>query len=132
MVAQIRAPSLRLNKDSVGKVVQGEDGLRFSKVPEQTFVSRLETAFASSTQSAAAGWGKKEEGAAKELYLKWWKLIIASRTLSQKALQDEWKKRSTAKKEQEDKEERESKDVQEVLMRLKLGGASAAAATATV
>ncbi len=86
------------------------DGARFAKLPEGEFYTRIQTA-------RQGSWGNKEEQQAKELYLKWWKLVIASRTLSQKALEEQWRLRQAEKVRQEEEETRQDKEVQR-LMRL--------------
>lgn len=93
-----------LNHSNVNKVAEGEDGMRFSKIPEQTFYTRFCTAT-----------GSKEDKAARELYLRWWKLVIASRTLSAKALEAQWKQRQAQKSKQEDDETRQDVEVQRLL-----------------
>lgn len=99
-----------LTSNNVAGLVDGMDGARFAKLPEGDFYARL--------QNASTGtWGGKQEAAAKELYLKWWKLVIASRTLSQKALEEQWKLRQAEKVRQEEEETRQDKEVQR-LMRL--------------
>ena len=92
----------------VEEVLRGEDGARFAKVPEGEFYARIKAVLGEK-------WGNKEEAAAKELYLKWWKLVIASRTLSQKALEEQWKQRQQEKVQREEQELREDKEVQKLL-----------------
>lgn len=99
-----------LTSSTVAGLVDGMDGGRFAKVPEGEFYSRIQIA-------RKGSWGNKEEQQAKELYLKWWKLVIASRTLSQKALEEQWKLRQAEKVRLEEEETRQDKEVQR-LMRL--------------
>ncbi|KAI3489885.1 hypothetical protein L1887_45978 [Cichorium endivia] len=94
---------------NIEALVQGQDGAAFARVPEQQFYAR----FADAT--AAGKLEGKAEAKAKEVYLKWWKLVIASRTISQKALADEWKKRHAAKLAHEAEEEGRDAEVQRLL-----------------
>ncbi|SPO31877.1 related to Kinesin-like protein KIF2C [Ustilago trichophora] len=98
-----------ITHDNVSRVLQGEDGSRFAKLPEGQFYTRFQQVV------EAEKWNSKMEAKVKDLYLKWWKLVIASRTLSQKALQDEWNKRQALKVEQEDQELRQDQEVQKLL-----------------
>ncbi|PWY99170.1 P-loop containing nucleoside triphosphate hydrolase protein [Testicularia cyperi] len=68
-----------------------EDGASLSRVPEGEFIQRLE----------GASNNKLSTKAAREIYLKWWKLVIASRTLAQTAQTKEWKDRRRKQEEDE-------------------------------
>ncbi|SPO31988.1 related to Kinesin-like protein KIF2C [Ustilago trichophora] len=98
--------------DNVASVQKGEDGAKFAKLPEAQFYQRLQQTAQEINKDDC---NSKNHAAAKELYLKWWKLVIASRTLSQKALQEQWKQRQALKLKQEEIEIREDKDVQSLL-----------------
>ncbi|CBQ71613.1 related to Kinesin-like protein KIF2C [Sporisorium reilianum SRZ2] len=108
-----------LGAQSVAGVLDGMDGARFARVPEGEFYVRIQAA-------REGAWTAKDEAAAKELYLKWWKLVIASRTLSQKALEQQWKSRQAEKVKLEE-ETRQDKEVQRLL---RLPGIAAAPTSA--
>lgn len=112
-----------LGSHTVDAVLDGMDGGRFAKIPEGEFYTRIQHA----RESSGASWTAKEESEAKELYLKWWKLVIASRTLSQKALEQQWKSRQAEKAQREEEETRQDKEVQRLL---RLPGIAAAPTSA--
>lgn len=102
------ASPLLTSEDAV-QVLAGMDGSSFAKLPEGEFYSRIQAIIRTER------WTNQQQTAAKEVYLKWWKLVIASRTLSQKALEQEWKQRQKEKATAEEHETREDKDVQRLL-----------------
>lgn len=112
-----------LNAQTVDAVLDGMDGARLAKIPEGEFYTRIQHA----REGAGESWSAKEEAAAKELHLKWWKLVIASRTLSQKALEQQWKSRQAEKVKLEEEETRQDKEVQRLL---RLPGIAAAPTSA--
>lgn len=99
-----------VDQHNVQRVLDGMDGARFARLPEGEFYHRLEK------HAAKEGtWGNKQQALAKELHLKWWKLVIASRTLSQKALEAQWKHRQADKHQQEQHELANDAEVQHLL-----------------
>ncbi|CDS01287.1 hypothetical protein [Sporisorium scitamineum] len=100
-----------LGPKTLTAVLDSMDGGRFAKIPEGEFYTRIQHA----RECAGQTWSAKEEATAKELYLKWWKLVIASRTLSQKALEQQWKTRQAEKVKLEEEETRQDKEVQRLL-----------------
>ncbi|KAJ9477278.1 Kinesin-like protein [Pseudozyma hubeiensis] len=106
-----------LEQQQVQVVLDGMDGSRFAKIPEGEFCQRMQD----------ASGGKMGEKEVKEVYLKWWKLVIASRTLSQKALESEWKERQREKVRREEQEVAEDEDVKRLL---RLPGIASAPTTA--
>jgi kinesin family protein 2/24 len=63
-----------------------EDGLALSRVPEADFMARLQRGSDGALQGESA----------RRLYLKWWRIVIASRTLAKEARAAEWKRTKAA------------------------------------